>query len=114
MASPSSLCLSIVIPTLSGNWCEAHLVPFEELLWLPHHWRGVAHLPTAQFTARGVLLTLEKKKIAKYRQVLLLSTCICCFKITSNATSGWRSLDWLMCRFDYSSRRLICLTMTPY
>ena len=37
-------------------------MPFEELLWLPHHWRGVAHLPTAQFTARGALLTLEKKK----------------------------------------------------
>ena len=38
-----SLPFYIVVPTLSGNWCEAHLVPFEELLWLPHHWRGVAH-----------------------------------------------------------------------
>ena len=37
-------------------------MPFEELLWLPHHWRRVAHLPTAQFTARGAPLTLEKKK----------------------------------------------------
>ena len=30
MAFPSILCLSIVIPTLSENWCDAQLLPFEE------------------------------------------------------------------------------------